>query len=181
MSYHTVWRNRICCSTILNPINMDIKLSDIAHVKSKHRVSFKNISPKKLENLCLYIYNKGIRYHNASSYYYELDDTFLDLGELDNLIGKWLEEDLIIGDEYRNTICNRDVVNAFFRDSIPYRSPIVRRVLTTGQIGYIKENRRTVLEQKNNEIAFLREMNNSKGERILELEKELIDCKKRIK
>lgn len=157
---------------------MDIKLSDIAHVKSKHRVSFKNISPKKLENLCLYIYNKGIRYHNASSYYYELDDTFLDLGELDNLIGKWLEEDLIIDNEFQNTINTKDVINAFFRDSIPYKSPIVKRVLKTGQIGYIKENRSTVLELKNKEIALLKEMNASKGERILELEKELSDCKK---
>lgn len=160
---------------------MDIKLSDIAHVKSNHRVSFKNITPRKLENLCLYIYNKGVRYHNVSTYYYEPDDTLLDLGELENLLGKWLEEDLIIDNEFQNSISTRDVINAFFRDSIPYKSPIVKRVLTTGQIEYTKENRTTVLEEKNKEIALLKELNTNKDERILELEKALSGCKKRIR
>ena len=160
---------------------MDIKLSDIAHVKSNYKVSFKNISPTRLGNLCQYIYNKGIRYYNASTYYYEPDDTLLDLGELENLIGKWLEEDLIIDNEFQNTISIKNVINTFFRDSIPYRSPIVKRVLTTGQIEYTKENRTTVLEEKNKEIALLKELNTNKDERILELEKALSGCKKRIR
>ena len=162
-------------------LDMDIKLLDIASVKSNHKVSFKNIPPTKLEKFCQYIYDKGIRYYNASAYYYEPDDTLVDLGELENLIGKWLEKDLIIDNEFQNTISTRDVINAFFRDSIPYRSPIVKRVLTTRQIGYIKENRSTVLEQKNKEIVLLKEINANKDERILELERELKDCKKRIR
>ena len=181
MQNHTVWRSRIYYSIILITENMDIKLSDIAHVKSNHKVSFKNISPTQLVNLCRYIYDKGIRFQNATTYYYELDDTLLDLGELENLVGKWLEKDIIIDDEYKESITPRKVVNAFFKDSIPYRNRIVKNVLSTGRSEYIKENRTTILEEKNNEIAFLKEINESKSERILELEKELRECKKRIK
>ena len=139
---------------------MRIKLSDIAFINSKKKVSFKgDDSCIRQENFFKYLYDKGIRYYNSVYCYYQKDDKTIDHGELDNLIIDWLAKDIDIDQEYSDYITPVDVCNAFCRDSIPHKSPIFKRVLSTGQIGYTPDYRHeNELERKIKEIKILYEL-----------------------